>query len=502
MSVLLPVLKTLLKAPSKPAITDDRGRTSRIRLLGGAMFVAENIEQRTSKPHVGIMLPSSSAFVMSMLGVWLTGRTIVPFNFLLSPKQIDFIARDSDIDMIITARPMIDFLGGTDGLPKSAKLFFIDEMDTEGFPPFRWPSIASRRDVAALMYTSGTSGMPKGVELTHGNLDSDVRASVQHAGLSRSDAFLGVLPQFHSFGLTALTLIPLYIGSPIIYSARFVPRTIIQLMKEHKPEIFVGVPAMYNALLTVKEAKAEDLSSIRMAISGGEPLPLSLYEAFKERFGIGILEGYGLTETAPVTHWSTPRHNKLHSVGRALPGVKVLIVDEQDKPVKAGQPGEILLAGPNLMRGYHNQPELTESVITQRPDRHGKPTRFFRTGDIGYEDEDGFLFITGRKKEMLIIAGENVFPREIEEVLNSHPSVHASAVIGKPDGVRGEVPVAFVELEEGADLDESALKKHCREHLAPFKVPRSISRIDQLPRSATGKILRRQIQSDGSNDAS
>lgn len=497
MSVLWPMIPKLLARPSRTAIVDDRGSMSSLRLLGGAMFLADAIDQATEREVIGIMLPSSSAFVMSMLAGWITGRTIVPLNFLLSKEQLDFIVSDSGLDTIITAAPMIEFVGGKDSMPR-AGLLMLDEMDTDGLPPLRMPAWAGEHDLAALMYTSGTSGRPKGVRLTHGNLKSNVLASIRHAGLTRSDAFLGVLPQFHCFGLTALTLIPMYLGAPIIYAARFVPRQIIQLIREHRPEIFIGVPAMYSALMTVKEAKPADLASIRMAISGGEPLPLSLYEAFEERFGLEILEGYGLTETSPVTHWSTPKRHRLHSVGRALPGVKVLVVDEENRALGPNEQGEILLAGPNLMQGYHNQRELTESVIEHRPDRNGREQRFFRTGDIGYEDEEGFLFITGRKKEMMIVGGENVFPREIEEILNRHSSVAASAVVGRPDGMRGEVPIAFVELKEGEELDEAALRRHCREHLALFKIPREIQAISQLPRSATGKILRREIGSEKS----
>jgi len=266
----------------------------------------------------------------------------------------------------------------------------------------------------------------------------------------------------------------------------------------------IAVPSMYGAMLSVKEATPEDFASVRIAVSGGEPLPNAIFDEFERRFGVRLLEGYGLTETAPVLTWATPRQPfKLHSVGQALPGVEVKIVDEAGCVLPPGRDGEILAGGRGIMKGYYKQPQATAAAFTDLevagagPDA-GAPVyrRFFRTGDIGRLDEDGFLFITGRKKEMLKVAGEIVFPREIEEVLLRHPSVKAAAVIGKSDGLRGQVPVAFVEVHEGQPFDEGALRAWCREHVAGFKVPREVRRVDQLPRNPTGKILRRQLVAD------
>jgi long-chain acyl-CoA synthetase len=331
--------------------------------------------------------------------------------------------------------------------------------------------------------------------LTHGNLESNVQGSIEHAGISYVDTFLGVLPQFHSFGLTGLTLLPLTVGATVVYSARFVPRQIIKLIRKHRPVIMMAVPSMYGALLLVKDATVEDFSCVRIPISGGEPLPDATYEAFKQKFAIRLLEGYGLTETSPIACWCTPEMRKRHSVGTPLPDVSFMIVDEHDNPLPTNTEGEIFIAGPNIMEGYYHLPKQTDQVICHLLDpATGREKRFFRSGDIGKLDDDGFLYITGRKKEMLIIAGENVFPREIEEVLNRHESVSASAVIGKNDGMRGEVPVAFVELNEDAQFDDKALRSWCRDNLAPFKAPREIRQIDQLPRNPTGKIMRRHLK--------
>ncbi|MCC7147397.1 MAG: AMP-binding protein [Phycisphaeraceae bacterium] len=497
MSLIWPIVKQALKGPGHVACVDDRGKLTYGRLLAGAMYVAEAIESRTDRPHVGLLLPTSGAFPVAILGAWLARRVMVPLNYLLAKDELQYVIQDSGIDTIITVGPMLDFIGGRAVIPTGVKLLLMEEMDFSGVPPLRWPPAPADDALAALLYTSGTSGRPKGVMLSHGNFSANVRDCIVHAELTRADVFLGVLPQFHSFGLTALTLLPLTLGAKVVYTARFIPKRIIELMREHKPDVFMAVPSMHGALLSVKEAAAEDFASIRYTISGGEPLPFAIYEEFQSRFGATILEGYGLTETSPVTHWATPRHHRLHSVGRALPHVTQFILDDDLKPLPYGQDGEVFLAGPNIMQGYFKLPKETAAALIDLdvtlPDGRPFKGRALRTGDIGRIDTDGFLFITGRKKEMLIIGGENLFPREVEEVLNHHPSVKDSAVIGKNDGMRGEVPIAFVEIQEGAAFDETALRAFCRQRLAGYKVPREIHPIDALPRNPTGKILRRQL---------
>jgi long-chain acyl-CoA synthetase len=245
---------------------------------------------------------------------------------------------------------------------------------------------------------------------------------------------------------------------------------------------------MYNALRLLKDANPADLGSLRFAVSGGEPLPEAVYDGFRDRFGIEINEGYGLTETAPVTNWCRPEEQRRKCVGRALGGIEQRIVGPDGSVLGPNQDGEVRMKGPNIMQGYLNLPDETAGVF----DEQG----YFKTGDMGRLDEEGFLSITGRIKEMLIIAGENVFPREIEEVLNLHESVKDSAVIGMQDGMRGEVALAFVELKEGASFDEQALKSFCRERIAGFKVPREIRVLREMPRNPTGKIMRRKLSAE------
>jgi long-chain acyl-CoA synthetase len=492
-SLLKTILLRGLRHPKRVSIVDDQSTSTYFRTMLATYFLANFVKKQTSNPHVGIILPTSGATAVSILGCWQAGKVPIPINFLLGPEELHYVIAHSGVDTIITATKMLEHLGGREKLPTGLNVIELDKQKFGGIPPIRWPRDPKPDEVATILYTSGTSGKPKGVVLTQGNLYSNVTGAVKHAKLSWADTFLGVLPQFHSFGLTALTLIPLYLGAKVVYTARFVPRRLVELVKEHRPEIFMAVPSMYGAILGVKNVKPDDFKSMRMPISGGEPLPAAVREQCKTKLGINLLEGYGLTETSPVTSWCAPHAFRDGSVGTLLPDVDVQIVDDKDQPLGRNQDGEILISGPNIMRGYYKQDDLTKEV-TKELTIDGKPRKYFRSGDIGKLDADGFLYITGRKKEMLIVGGENVFPRDIEEVLNRHPAIRDSAVIGKSDDLRGEVPVAFIEIEEGHTFDESAIRAFCRENLANYKVPREINKVDQLPRSPTGKILRRKLK--------
>jgi long-chain acyl-CoA synthetase len=514
MSLLWPILTQAAKTPLRTAVIDDQRVYTYAQLAGAAMSLAERIDSLTSAKHIGILLPTSGAFPIALLAAWLAKRVAVPFNYLLAREELTHVIRDSDVDTIITVGPMLDHLASSAAspahgdqaqsdtptlpIPPDIQLLRLDQLDWSGLPPLRWPPLYKPDDLAVILYTSGTSGRPKGVMLTHGNLRSNVDAAIQHAHFTPSDTFLGVLPQFHSFGLTGLTLLPLRIGTQVIYTARFVPRRIVELIRKNRPAVIVAIPSMYGALLSVKRAGPEDFASIRLAVSGGEPLPESTADQCRQRFGLCLNEGYGLTETSPFANWCNPETHKPHSVGTSIPGVTVSIVDEHDRPLPPSQDGEILITGPNIMAGYYKLPEQTRQVFVDLPHPHNGTgtSRYFRTGDIGRVDDDGHLYITGRKKEMIIIGGENVSPREIEEVLNQFPTVKDSAVIGKTDPLRGELPIAFVEINDGESFDETALRSWCRDRLAGYKVPREIRLIDALPRNATGKIMRRNLPRD------
>jgi len=485
MELLSAIRRNLLLRPFRTVVIDDVRRWRGIDLMVVSWHIARAIEQSSRAERIGVLLPTSGAFPATAIAAWTLGRTLVPINFLLSRSDLEYVARDAGLDAVVTVGPMLDHIGGS--IPGLAEIR-LDRMKFKGIPPVRLGNPLQRDDVAVVLYTSGTSGRPKGVMLTGGNIGANVRQAAEWVDFGPSDRILGVLPQFHSFGLTVLTMLPLATGASAVYTARFVPRKLIELAKEHRPTALVAIPSMYNALRLLRDAGKDDLKSLRFAVSGGEPLPEAVYDGFHERFGLEINEGYGLTETAPVTNWCRPHEQRRKCVGRALPAIDQRIVGPDGKLLGPNEDGEVRMKGPNIMKGYLNLPDETAAVFDD--------AGYFKTGDMGRLDEKGFLSITGRIKEMLIIGGENVFPREIEEVLNRHESVKDSAVIGMHDSMRGEVALAFVELKDGATFDEAALKSWCREHIAGFKVPRDIRLLKELPRNPTGKIMRRKLSAD------
>jgi long-chain acyl-CoA synthetase len=493
MSIHWPIIRRCLAGPGRTAIVDDRRATRRAELLVAALHTAAHLAPRCESSTVGVLLPTSAAFPVAALAGWMLGKTVVPLNYLLRPEELRFVIEDCGADTVVTAQAMLEFLGAPgqavlDGLAGRVRhVVRLEEVGFTGAPELAWPARAEDEDLALLLYTSGTTGRPKGVMLTHGNISANIRQVMEWVHFTAEDSLLGVLPQFHSFGLTVLTLLPLTAGLRVVYTARFVPGRLVRLLREHRPTVFIAIPSMYNALLHAKDAAPEDFASLRYVVSGGEPLPASVADGFRERFGVTIAEGFGMTETGPVTNWCRPAEYRPRSVGRALPGVVERITDPASgRDLPPGQDGELRIAGPNVMRGYYNRPEETAAAFDERG--------FLRSGDIGRFDEDGFLYITGRLKEMLIVGGENVFPREIEEVLNQHPSVKESGVVGVTDPVRGELPLAFVEVREGHGFDERALLGWCRQRLAGYKVPREIRRVESLPRNATGKVSRRELK--------
>lgn len=473
--------------PKDVAIIDDRGQYTFEQLAGMAAGLGMYLAAQTKQPRVGLLLPTSAGFAATFYGTLLAGKTVVPINFLLDARQIAHIIKDSGIDTIVTAPPLSAKLND---LPPGAALKVIDLTALPTPPPGaitpHFPSPAAD-DIAVLMYTSGTSGLPKGVLLSYGNLHSDVEAAIQHAGLKGEHKFLGILPLFHSTGLLATLIAPVRLGSQIIYQGgRFSPVAVVQAIREHGISIVAAVPSMYGALARLKSAGPDDVKSLYAAISGGEPLPPAVREAFQAKFAQPICEGYGLTETIGPIAFNVPGHLRAGSVGRLLPGAEARIVDDDGHPVPPGGEGEVWLRGPMIMKGYHNLPAETAAVLT--------PDGFFKSGDVGRVDSDGYLFITGRKKELIIIAGEKVTPREVEDVLLQHPTVAEAAVLGKKDASRGEVVVAFVTAKEGQTPRADELREFCREKgLTQWKIPREVRVVEALPHSPTGKVLKRVL---------
>ena len=485
MKLMRRIQRQLALHPFRTFVVDDQRSWNGLALLVAALHMAREIERRTDREAVGLLLPTSGLMSAALLATWMTGKVAVPLNYLLSREDLEYIVQDAGLDLVVTVGPMLDYIHGPTPSMKPLKL---EDVRFKGVPPVRLGTGRGADDLAVLLYTSGTSGRPKGVMLSAGNLEANIDQIRRWATFDHRDVLLGVLPQFHSFGLTVLTLLPMSIGAKAVYTARFQPRKVLDLSRDHGATAFVAIPSMYNALTAARHGGPECFAKLRYAVSGGEPLPDAVADGFRERFGVRIAEGYGLTETSPVTNWCLPSEWRHRSVGRPLPDVQQRIVGPEGQLLAAGQDGEVRIQGPNVMHGYWNLPEETAKVF----DEHG----FFRTGDMGRFDADGHLYITGRFKEMLIISGENVFPREIEEVLNRHPSVKDAAVIGMQDPTRGEVPLAFVELHEGAAFDPAALQHHCRATLPAYKVPREIRRRATLPRNPTGKILRRALNAE------
>jgi long-chain acyl-CoA synthetase len=483
MELLGRMLRNLLLRPHCIVVVDDHRCWRGYELYLAALHLAREIERTTTRPHVGLMLPTSGLTPVGILATWMLGRTIVPINYLLRPADRDYVIENAELDAVVTVTPMIEHVGD---LPPQVRQIRLDRLSFHGFPPLRRPVPRSDEHLAALVYTSGTSGRPKGVMLTAGNLTTNVRQCVEWAGLPRQTVVLGVLPQFHCFGLTVLTLLPLWLGAKVVYTSRFVPGKVLKLLLEHRPHIFLAIPSMLNSLLNAKGATREHFSSVSYLVSGGEPLPQSVFDGFRERFGVTLNEGYGLTETSPVANWCRPRDHKRWSVGPPLPGVQEKIVSLDGTRLGVDEEGEVRIKGPNLTKGYYKHDVETAAAF----DEEG----YLRTGDIGRIDADGHLYITGRLKEMLVIGGENVSPRAIEDILDRYPGVLSSAVIGVPDPGRGEVPVAFVELDPEVTFDEPRLRAHCREHLAPYQVPRRVICVERMPRSPIGKILRRELR--------
>jgi long-chain acyl-CoA synthetase len=476
-------MRSMLRNFGRELLVDDRRSYRGVDLLVIAWHIADLVDAKATAPRVAVMLPTSGAFAGVASGIWFAGRTAVPLNYLLKPEELQYVIDDCGADLLIASRQLCETLKLS---PRCKNTVFIEDIPFKRLPTPRWPKLAAPDDLAVVLYTSGTSGRPKGVMLTHDNLTSNVRQMRKHVHFNRQDVFLGILPQFHSFGLTALTHVPLFCGCKGVFNARFVPNRVVEMFRQHRPTVFMGIPSMYNALMTVKDAAPEDFASLRIAISGGEPLPKPVADGFRERFGVEIFEGFGMTECSPVTHVRLPGEDVPGSVGRPLPEVVQRIVDtETGRDLPPGVDGELRLDGPNIMRGYLNLPDETAAAFDERG--------FLKTGDMARIDERGFLRITGRIKEMIIVGGENVFPREVEEVIDAHPDVYATGVVGERDDVRGETVVAFVEPEEGRSPDPDAIRAWCRERLAGYKVPRRVVIVDELPRNPTGKIMRRAL---------
>jgi len=441
--------------------------------------------------RVGVMLPNVLEFPISYYGVLRAGGVVVPMNVLLKRREIAFYLEDSGAELLLAWHGFAEEArsGAADA---GAELI---EVEPESFAELlgdREPSVelaeTDEEDTAVILYTSGTTGKPKGAELTHSNLSRNADVSSRTTSEVREgDVVLGALPLFHSFGQTVSMNASLLVGATLTLLPKFDPGDALEMMQRDEVTHFYGVPTMYGALLHHPERESFDCSALRICITGGASMPVEVLRGFEEAFACEVLEGYGLSETSPVASTNHPgRPRKPGSIGTPLEEVEMKLVDENDEEVPQGEVGEIVIRGHNVMKGYWQRPDATAEAM-----RGG----WFHTGDMATVDEDGYFFIVDRKKDLIIRGGYNVYPREVEEILYEHPKIREAAVVGIPHDEWGEEIGAAVVLHEGEGLAPEEVGEYVKERIAAYKYPRVVWFVDDLPKGPTGKILKREIQS-------
>lgn len=483
------------------------GRTTDYAALDAASDrVAAALAGRGMRPgdRIGLYCINSDAFVIAYFGIVKAGAVVVPINLLLNPKEIAFILNDAGARALIYFEAFAQSVQGlkpeVPGLELSS---CIGQANPLGDVPFASllsndapcpnPPVNPAEDLVAIIYTSGTTGRPKGAMLTHRNLLSNCTSVHQALKMEPGrDRVLVVLPMFHAFAATAAMLSPLLAGCTIVPLPKFDPAQTADAIAAGGATLFMGVPSMFNLLLRLPPEYTGKLASLRFAISGGAAMPVEIMRQFEERFGKVVYEGDGPTECSPVTCVNPIGGlRKPGTVGLPVPGVEMKIMDEQGREVPRGRIGELCVRGANVMKGYWKLPAETAEAFFGE---------WFRTGDLGTEDADGYFSIVDRKKDMVIVNGMNVYPRIIEELLYKHPAVREAAVIGEPDALHGEVPVAFVSLKDGATAAEAELRQYCRQNLGRHEVPRRVAFLPDLPKNAAGKIMKRELRKDGERE--
>ncbi len=493
----MPNLATLLTTSAerfadRPAVKLDDVELTYAQVDDASARVAALLRERGVEPgdRVGIMLPNVPYFPVVYHGVLRAGGVVVPMNVLLKGREVTFYLRDPGARLLFAWG---DFeAAAQEGAGEAgieAVLVRPGEFERllAGVEPAREVVERDETDTAVILYTSGTTGTPKGAELTHANLlqNADI-AATKLAGVTEEDVVLGALPLFHSFGQTCGMNASFRVGACLDMIPRFDPGKALEIMARDRVTVFQGVPTMFHALLNHPERESFDTSSLRLCMSGGAALPVEVLRGFDEAFDTKVLEGYGLSETSPVASFNHPeRERKPGSIGTPIEGVEMKVVDEHDADVPTGEVGEIVIRGHNVMKGYWNKPDATEEVM-----KGG----WFHTGDMATVDEDGYFFIVDRKKDMIIRGGYNVYPREIEEVLYEHPAVSEAAVVAVPDEKLGEEVGAAVVLKDGADASADELRDFVKQKVAAYKYPRHLWFQDELPKGPTGKILKREIR--------
>jgi len=432
--------------------------------------------------RVAVMLPNIPEFATIYYGILRAGAVVVPMTPSLKQREVGFYLRDSQASLIFAWSGCLE-AAAAGALKAGAECLTVTaEVDAQPLPGVvdRDPS-----DTAVILYTSGTTGQPKGAQLTHANLASNVDVTAHDLlHLGPSDVVFGGLPLFHSFGQTCGLNAAIRTGACLTLVSRFEPGKVLEVMQRDGVTVFEGVPTMYVALLGTPVNRT--LPKLRLCVSGGAALPVEVLRGFEKEFGCVILEGYGLSETSPVASFNHPdRERKPGSIGTPIRGVSMRLIDDTGRDVAPGEVGEVAVKGHNVMKGYWGRDEATAEAIQDG---------WFRTGDLARLDEDGYFFIVDRKKDMIIRGGYNVYPREIEEVLYEHPEVVEAAVVGVADPVLGEEVGAAVVLQPGATLTADDIREYVKCQVAAYKYPRRVWLLQELPKGPTGKVLKREIR--------
>jgi len=452
--------------------------------------------------RVGIVAANNWYFVVSYLAVLSAGCVAVPINptspvpevqqelaaigarvVIAGPK-----ARATVIGLDRSALPALETVITSQGEEVPGALVLDDLVAAEPAPMVE----RGADDLAVLIFTSGTAGSPKAAMLTHGNLLANLEQCQAHPGRAQGheDVVLGVLPLFHIFGLNVVLGLSLVAGASVLLVERFDPQSALESVVNHGVTVISGAPTMWSAWAALPGAATDAFAKVRLATSGAAKLDPATRRSLQERFGLDLTEGYGLTEASPVVTSGTGLLAPEGSIGVPLPGLHVRLVDADGQDSLVGDAGELWVQGPNVFSGYWNDPEATGGALTN--------DGWLRTGDIAVVDDDGFLFLVDRVKDIIIVSGFNVFPAEVEEVIASHPAVAQAVVIGVPHPHSGEAVKAYVVVEPGVSVEEDDIIQHCEAHLARYKCPQKVMFVDEIPQSATGKVLRKELRAAGS----
>ena len=465
--------------PHGPALADPSGSLTNGELLVGVLAVARRLDALGIGVGdvVALKLNNRIDFVVLLFAVWRVGATITPVNPSLTAVEVARQLDDSGARLLIVEQEDTTPTSGVTVLPVG------DLYGATGTDPKPHLDPAT---LALLIYTSGTTGVPKGVMLDHANLDAMTAMGQQALEVGPDDRCLLILPLFHVNGIVVSILTPLLAGASVVIADRFNPNTFFQTIERERPTYFSAVPTIYSMLAALPEEVLPDTSSVRFAVCGAAPASAELLTRFEERYGFPLVEGYGLSEgTCASTINPVSGTRKAGTVGIPFPGQELRIVDAGGQELPQGTVGEVVVRGPNVMRGYLGRPDDTAVVIIDG---------WLHTGDIGHLDADGYLTLVGRSKEMIIRGGENIYPKEIEDVLASHPSVLEAAVIGVPDETWGEVVVAFVQARPGSTIDLKELRARCSASLSGYKRPKSIHIVESLPKNAVGKLDKKSLR--------